>query len=574
MESAAASVEESLFNNLSNTRAPLPNPYPTDNTTNPNQYCALLNASTNKVGPGLTLRVMAGDTISIATKGLYKNAGANTSSSNSSSMSAAIIQAFSGSGITDGVHSGIGTGSPISSFTSSIYSNLVTKDPNQNLSGSPKAYLNYATFDDQFNLVDENSGVKQLQGPIDSLNILSVGKFRVNRTGFIYIYLTNESAQNVYFDNLIVSHISGPLLEETHYYPFGLTMAGISSGALKGPLYPENKKKFQAQDFDDNFGLNIYQFKWRDHDPQIGRFWEVDPLADKYVYNSPYAFSENKVTSNTELEGLEVAADMRVERDLRDVSSGKITAKELNARFEARAMGDLVGVAAAGVAAFSLLQPQAAQILYASMLFGAPSPGSPTSVAATVATESAAVASEATSAAAPEASAVTTTASEAATATEATASGASGTAASNAERIQARVQAFKEAIPEGIRRDKTTTAVATGTDAAGNDVTLVGSSRGKLTKAQIGILEPGEIPVNGSSQLHAEVNVLNQAKASGITLHEIGATKPVCANCAAAIDNTGVKIVTPIKQYSPKALIKVIANPPPSNSSVQGRLFN
>jgi hypothetical protein len=41
------------------------------------------------------------------------------------------------------------------------------------------------------------------------------------------------------------------------------------------------------------------------HDPQIGRFWQVDPLSDKYVYNSTYAFSENKVTAHVELEGLE-----------------------------------------------------------------------------------------------------------------------------------------------------------------------------------------------------------------------------------------------------------------------------
>ena len=47
------------------------------------------------------------------------------------------------------------------------------------------------------------------------------------------------------------------------------------------------------------------QFKWRNHDPALGRFFSVDPLADKYVYNSPYSFSENHVTSHVELEGLE-----------------------------------------------------------------------------------------------------------------------------------------------------------------------------------------------------------------------------------------------------------------------------
>jgi len=43
--------------------------------------------------------------------------------------------------------------------------------------------------------------------------------------------------------------------------------------------------------------------------PKNGRrsFFNVDPLADKYVYNSPYAFSENLVTGHVELEGLESA---------------------------------------------------------------------------------------------------------------------------------------------------------------------------------------------------------------------------------------------------------------------------
>ena len=80
-------------------------------------------------------------------------------------------------------------------------------------------------------------------------------------------------------------------------------MSGISSKAA-GTL--QNKEKtFQGQRFDDDLGLNWVQFKWRNHDPQIGRFIEIDPLSEKYVYNSTYAFSENKVTGDIELEGLE-----------------------------------------------------------------------------------------------------------------------------------------------------------------------------------------------------------------------------------------------------------------------------
>lgn len=80
-------------------------------------------------------------------------------------------------------------------------------------------------------------------------------------------------------------------------------MAGISSKAAN--ITPNKNKTFQGQKFDYDLGINYYSFKWRNHDPQIGRFIEIDLLADKYVYNSTYAFSENCVTGHRELEGLE-----------------------------------------------------------------------------------------------------------------------------------------------------------------------------------------------------------------------------------------------------------------------------
>jgi len=50
---------------------------------------------------------------------------------------------------------------------------------------------------------------------------------------------------------------------------------------------------------------NSVNYKYRMHDPRLGRFFAVDPLAAKYPYNSPYAFSENDVIAHIELEGLE-----------------------------------------------------------------------------------------------------------------------------------------------------------------------------------------------------------------------------------------------------------------------------
>ena len=75
-------------------------------------------------------------------------------------------------------------------------------------------------------------------------------------------------------------------------------------------LYRGNHRYgFQGQESDNEVkgeGNNSLNFKYRMHDPRIGRFFAVDPLAYKYVYNSPYAFSENRVIDAFELEGLEM----------------------------------------------------------------------------------------------------------------------------------------------------------------------------------------------------------------------------------------------------------------------------
>lgn len=51
---------------------------------------------------------------------------------------------------------------------------------------------------------------------------------------------------------------------------------------------------------------NSLNYKFRMHDPRVGRFFAVDPLDKDFPWNSPYAFSENRVIDGLELEGLEV----------------------------------------------------------------------------------------------------------------------------------------------------------------------------------------------------------------------------------------------------------------------------
>ncbi len=84
----------------------------------------------------------------------------------------------------------------------------------------------------------------------------------------------------------MVQHYTGPLVEENVYYPFGLVQQGISSKAF-GRL--ENNKKYNGIELEKALDLNVYDAQFREIDPQIGRWWEIDPKTDEMYMWSTYA---------------------------------------------------------------------------------------------------------------------------------------------------------------------------------------------------------------------------------------------------------------------------------------------
>ena len=138
----------------------------------------------------------------------------------------------------------------------------------------------------------------------------------IDRNGFVMAYVSNESNQlnYVHFDDFTVTHSKTPVIYASSFEPFGLEFATFNRSYSEKTRY-----KFQAQELDET--TRWYAFKYRNHDPVLGRFFNVDPLAEMYLYNSTYAFSENNITNNRELEGLEKGPRAATSQSLRNNGS-------------------------------------------------------------------------------------------------------------------------------------------------------------------------------------------------------------------------------------------------------------
>ncbi len=164
-----------------------------------------------------------------------------------------------------------------------------------------KVNSNGTTTDYVGNFVYEGGNLKQITHPEGYVEPDEQG-------GYNYVYRYIDVWGNTrltYSDDNNDGNIdpATEILREQNYYPFGLQHKGYNSNisGVKNDL-----KTYQGQEFIEDLGLNTHEWKYRMSDPSIGRFWQVDPLAKDYVYNSTYAFQENKLGMGIELEGAEL----------------------------------------------------------------------------------------------------------------------------------------------------------------------------------------------------------------------------------------------------------------------------
>lgn len=100
------------------------------------------------------------------------------------------------------------------------------------------------------------------------------------------------------------------ILEENNYYPFGLKHNSYNVDNFQpGYKYKYNGKELQ----DENIGgnqLNMYDYGARNYDPALGRWMNVDPLAETSMQFSPYTYALDNPVFFIDPDGMEsVGAD-------------------------------------------------------------------------------------------------------------------------------------------------------------------------------------------------------------------------------------------------------------------------
>ncbi len=92
------------------------------------------------------------------------------------------------------------------------------------------------------------------------------------------------------------------VLQNDSYYPFGMTMKGL---AYTSATTAKNNYLYNGKELQNDFELDWYDYGARFYDAQIGRWHVMDPLMEKYLNISPYAYAGNNPINIIDPDGMD-----------------------------------------------------------------------------------------------------------------------------------------------------------------------------------------------------------------------------------------------------------------------------
>ncbi|MCC9138774.1 DUF6443 domain-containing protein [Pontibacter silvestris] len=242
-------------------------------------YAARLNAEEGTLlGPGKQLQVQKGDSVHVQVFGHYRK----EKKSNKAYSLATWLAGNSVMQVQDAPREkgGNKTKSAFPFLSAGI---ALTPQVLQNSKKAPQAYVRYIAYDSTGNYLGSEYQLlgEEAQDNWEELQL----NYTAKDDGYVEVFVANESGQEVFFDDMSISTVSPPVVQENHYDPWGLNLAGIEKQGV-----PDHKFQYQGKEKQGDLGLNTYDFHTRMYMPDIGRTFQVDPMSDSYYSWSPYAW--------------------------------------------------------------------------------------------------------------------------------------------------------------------------------------------------------------------------------------------------------------------------------------------
>jgi len=118
----------------------------------------------------------------------------------------------------------------------------------------------------------------------------------ITYSDFKYVFQYRDHLGNIrlsYSDSDLDGTIdpSSEIIEESNYYPFGLKQKGYNNVVSSNGNGLAQAYKFGGKEQNQELGLEWYDFGARNYDASIGRWMNLDPLAELMRRHSPYTYA-------------------------------------------------------------------------------------------------------------------------------------------------------------------------------------------------------------------------------------------------------------------------------------------
>ena len=114
----------------------------------------------------------------------------------------------------------------------------------------------------------------------------------------VYHYYLKDHQGN----NRVVVNQAGTVEEVNHYYPFGGVFSELARPSIQ-------RYKYNGKELDRKFDLDMLDYGARHYDPALGRWFTVDPMAEKYLSFSPYVYVGNNPVNRVDPTGMDWVED-------------------------------------------------------------------------------------------------------------------------------------------------------------------------------------------------------------------------------------------------------------------------